>query len=438
MKNYLIIGNSAGGIGASEAIREIDNQGGIAIVSDEPYHAYSRPMISEYLSHERTYEQMFFRPADFYKKNGISLIAGQKVEKLDLQNKTALLNSGQKMSWDNLLLACGGQPIVPRTEGGDKKGIYTFISLDDAKKLDSVVRKDMQAVIIGGGLIGMSLTQALVKRGVKVTVVELKDHVLNTILDARASTLVEQKLESMGVRLIMGHTVARITGNSGEVDGVELDTGEKIACGLLVFAIGVTPRLDLARGAGIGINRGILVDRRMQTSQDGVYACGDMAEAYDFLLGSTRLLPIWPAAFIGGRVAGANMAGSYKEYEGSTVMNALSYFSFPIVAAGMVNLEKEEGYEVLTTLMATSTASGQPYYRKIVLKDNRIVGLLCAGAVDRAGIVFGLMKDKVDVSSFKGELISPSFGFASMPEVVRKERLKLNKAPEKEKVLQRA
>lgn len=418
MKKYLIIGNSAGGIGASEAIRDADKKGNITILTDEPYHTYSRPMISEYLSHERTYEQMFFRPPDFYRKNAINFMPAKKVQKLDLEGRTALLEDGQKIAWDFLLLACGGLPIVPRTEGGDKNGIFSFTTLDDAKKLDMVVKEGSKAVVIGGGLIGMSLTQALTKRGVKVLVVELKEHVLNTILDAQASILVEEKLKAAGVRLVMSHTVARILGSSEEVQGVELDNGENFDCETLIFAIGVSPRLDLVKGTDIGLNRGILVDRTMKTSHPAVYACGDMAEGYDFLLKTSRLLPIWPAAYIGGRTAGFNMAGLNKEYDGATVMNALNYFAYPLAAAGLVNLEKEEGYEVLTSLKP-------PFYRKVVLKDNRIVGLLYAGLVDRAGILYGLMKDGVEVSSFKAELLSPSFSFASMPEAVRKERLKL-------------
>lgn len=448
MKNYLIIGNSAGGIGASEAIRGLDKKGNITILSDEPYHTYSRPMISEYLSHERTYEQMFYRPADFYRKNSINFMPAKKVQKLDLDNKNAILDDNQKLVWDYLLLACGGQPIVPRTEGGDKKGIFSFTTLNDAKRLDNIVKSGSQAVVIGGGLIGMSLTQALIKRGVKVVVVEMKSHVLNTILDAQASMLVEEKLKTAGVKLVMGHTVARIMGKASEVEGVELDNGERIDCELLVFAIGVSPRLELVKGTDIGINRGILVDRSMRTSHPGVYSCGDMAEGYDFLLKINRLLPIWPAAYIGGRTAGFNMSGQNKEYDGATVMNALNYFSYSLVAAGLVNLEKEEGYEVLSSLKSSSSGSGQAsLYRKIVLKDNRIVGLLYAGLVDRAGILFGLMKDGVDVSSFKGELLSPSFSFASMPEALRKERLNLTikassagsgQAREKEGALQKA
>ncbi|MDO8636873.1 MAG: NAD(P)/FAD-dependent oxidoreductase, partial [Dehalococcoidia bacterium] len=174
------------------------------------------------------------------------------------------------------------------------------------------------------------------------------------------------------------------------------------------------------------------IDRNLKTSHAGVYACGDMSEGYDFLLKINRLLPIWPAAYIGGRTAGFNMAGRNTEYDGATVMNAMNYFSFPLVVAGLVNLEKEEGYEVMTSLKSSM-------YRKIVLKDNRVVGLLYTGAVDRAGIVYGLMKDGIDVSAFKGELISPSFGMASMPEALRKERMKLIvNSHEKEKALQRA
>jgi NAD(P)H-nitrite reductase large subunit len=189
---YLIIGNSAGGIGAVEAIRELDGAGTMAIVSDEPYPAYSRPLISEHLFEGRPLEKMLYRPADFYKKNKIQKFFGERVAKIDYSGHGLKLESGRTLSWQRLLLATGGSPIVPKIEGGDAKNVFTFTKLDDAKAIDAFLNQsqgETKALVIGGGLIGVSASEALVKRGVKVTVVEMKDWILNTILDEEAAAL---------------------------------------------------------------------------------------------------------------------------------------------------------------------------------------------------------------------------------------------------------
>ena len=133
---YLIIGNSAGGIGAAEAIRELDKQGTMAIVSDEPYPAYSRPLISEHLFEGRPLERMLYRPADFYEKNNIQTLFGEKVAKIDFSGHGLKLKSGKKLEWQELMLATGGSPIVPKIDGGDAKSVFTFTKLDDAKGID--------------------------------------------------------------------------------------------------------------------------------------------------------------------------------------------------------------------------------------------------------------------------------------------------------------
>lgn len=344
---YLIVGNSAGGIGAAEAIREVDKKNPITMVSDEPYPAYSRPLISEYLAGERTVDEMLFRPADFYSQNNITLLLGQKVKQLRLGSRIAMLASGEQIAWKKLLLATGGIPIVPKMEGTDKKGIFTFLTLEDAKAIDEFIRDCGRAVVIGGGLIGISVTEALVKRRVDVTIVEMKDRVLNTILDEQASSIAEETLKQAGVRVITNHTVAEVAGEES-VKGVVLDSGERIPCDLVVIAIGVLPRIELVRDTGIKVNRGVVVDRYMSTSYPDVYSCGDVAEAYDFIYAANRLTPIWPNAYIGGRVDGYNMAGARAEYLGGTAMNSLNYFGLDIATAGIVIPPDGSSYEVIT------------------------------------------------------------------------------------------
>ena len=212
---YLIIGNSAGGIGAAEAIREIDRAGTIAIISDEPYPSYSRPLLSEYLAKRRPLQRMLFRPSDFYEKNNIQASLGEKAVELDINSHAIKLEDGRKITWDKLLMATGGLPIVPKIEGIELGKVFTFTTLDDAKAIDEFLKecpeRKIRAVVIGGGLIGVSAAEALVKRGVEVTIVEMKKHVLNTILDDEASALVETALRQSGVEIVIGNTVDKVS-----------------------------------------------------------------------------------------------------------------------------------------------------------------------------------------------------------------------------------
>ncbi|MFH1650491.1 MAG: FAD-dependent oxidoreductase [Chloroflexota bacterium] len=419
---YLIIGNSAGGIGAVEAIRRTDTAGALMVVSDEPYPAYSRPMIAEHLASGIPVEKMLFRPADFYEMNTVKTLLGEKVAVVDFKGQTARLESGGQISWEKLLLATGGVPIVPPLKGIDYNGVFNFITLDDAGKiarfLNRFQHRSAGAVIIGGGLIGVSAAEALVKRGLKVTIVEMKERILNTILDEEASALAAGVLEEAGVHIVTGHTVAEAGSYTrGSVSSAELEGGETIPCSLVIVAIGVRPRLELVEKSDVAVNRGILVDSHMATSVPRVYACGDAAEAYDFVIGERRVTPVWPNAYSGGVVAGSNMAGVPAEYAGGTSLNALKYFGMHIVSAGMVTAP-DDSYEVISE-------RHEDIYRKVVLKDGRVKGLIFIGDIEKSGIIYNLMKDGVDVTAFKDTLTKADFGLAALPEALWRSHLEM-------------
>ncbi|MEE9583379.1 MAG: FAD-dependent oxidoreductase, partial [Dehalococcoidales bacterium] len=348
----------------------------------------------------------------FYEANGIQTILGIKVVRLDADARSVELEDGTGISWRKLLLATGGRPIVPPIDGIARRGVFTFTTLSDAKAISRFLNGIERVVVIGGGLIGVSAAEALVKRGVKVTIVEMKERVLNTILDEEASALEAEAMMLAGVDIITNHTVAEISsspGKSGSVTGVTLDDGRQIACGLVIVAIGVSPRTELVAGI-LEVNRGIVVSSRMATSRADIYACGDAAEAYDFVYGGNRLTPVWPNAYLGGRAAGFNMAGKPVEYQGGTAMNALKYFGLDVISAGMVS-PPDDGYQVVS-LRQDAT------YRKVVVKDGRLVGMVFCGDIEQSGIVFTLMKDRVDVGDFFKALVADDFGLAYLPEEV--------------------
>ncbi|HXZ94410.1 MAG TPA: FAD-dependent oxidoreductase, partial [Dehalococcoidia bacterium] len=344
-------------------------------------------------------------------------LPGKKVTHLKLNDRTAWLEDNEQIAWDKLLLAVGGKPIFPKMKGSDKRGVFTFTNLDDAKAVDRFLDNTRRAVVIGGGLIGISVTEALVKRGIDVMVVEMKERILNTILDQQASLMAEEVLKQAGVEIITSHTVVEITGRE-TVDGIVLDNEEAMPCDLVVVAIGVLPRPELALDAKLKVNRGIVVDHHMTTNHPDVYACGDVAEAYDFVYGENRLTPIWPNAYIGGRIAGFNMAGISTKYAGGTAMNSLNYFGIDITSAGMPTAPGDDGYEVISR-------QDSSMYQKIILKDNLIVGMISVGNIEKSGIVFGLMRDRVNVESFKQSLLADNFGLAFFPRALWQERLEI-------------
>ncbi|MFB3889025.1 MAG: NAD(P)/FAD-dependent oxidoreductase [Candidatus Bathyarchaeia archaeon] len=419
MPKYVIVGACAAGIGAVEAIREVDPVGTITVISEEQCPHYSRPMISDYVSGKADLQKMKTRDDEFWQKNEVQTLTGKKAICLNTEERTVSLETGDKIAYERLLIATGGKPFVPKMEGSDKEGVYTFTNIHDAEALAArtVEKHAGKAVVIGAGLIGISVTEALVKRGLQVTLVELQDRILSLLLDAQASDIVADVVRKAGVSIVTGQSVQCIVGkpeNDREVGGVVLTKGEKMPCDLVVVAIGVVPRTELVTGTDVKTNRGIVVDSHMRTSVPDVYAGGDVAEAYDFVLGQNRLLPLWPLAVLEGRVAGYNMAGKKTDYSGGTSMSSLKYFGIPIVSVGLANPKEDPSLEILTAHSAQKAV-----YKKLVLKDNVIIGLTLVNDIERAGIFFHLMKNRVNVKRFKHELLADGFSLATLPASIR-------------------
>jgi len=418
MSKYVIVGASAAGIGAVEAIREVDPVGTITVISEEPCPRYSRPMISDLVSGKANFEKMKWRDDHFWDKNEVQALTGRTAVSLNLADKYIALDKGDCVNFEKLLIATGGRPFVPKIEGADKEGVFTFTTLSDAERLAAKIETAKRVVVIGAGLIGVSVTEALVKRGLQVTMVELKDKILSLILDPKSSEMVENVIKKAGVTIVTGQTVQRILGTPEDdnvVGGAVFTSGDQVQCDLVIIAIGVIPRLELVAGTDVKTNKGIIVDRFMRTNVSDVYASGDVAETYDFVFGANRLLPLWPLAQLEGKVAGYNMAGKKAGYPGGTAMSALKYFGIPIISIGVVNPKENDAYEILT-----KHDPERNLYKKIVLKDNVIVGITLVNDIEKAGILFHLMKNCAKVKKFKQELLSENFGLATLPRSLRK------------------
>jgi NAD(P)H-nitrite reductase large subunit len=265
-------------------------------------------------------------------------------------------------------------------------------------------------------LIGLKATEGLLGRGISVTLVELADRILSATFDRRASEIIEGALKKEGCRVFLKNTVAKIAGDrSGRVKEAVLRNQRKVPCQVVIEAVGVLPEVEWLKGTEVRCDRGILVNEYLQTSAEGVFAAGDCCQTPGFFGGPPRVFPIWPSAVRQGKVAGFNMAGGKKEYDGPLVMNSVELCGIPTISVGLTDPQEGNGYE---TVESVNEKKG--VYKKLVLRDDRIVGALFVGDISRAGVYTGLIKEAVKTGDLKPHLLKENFGLIHLPKDYRK------------------
>lgn len=416
--DYVMVGNSTAAVGAIEAIRACDPAGTIAVIASETEHTYSRPLITYYMAGKVEESNVYYRPADFYEKMNVTRIFGRQVESVKPLESTVILDDGDKISYNSLLLAAGGAPIALNVPGIERPGVFFMNTMEDARRAKGWLAHTKRAVVVGAGLTGLKTAEALAEIGQEVTVVELAGRVLAMALDGTGSELVRRVLVERGIDVL---TEVQVTGfegcdDSNDVCAASLNTGESIACDTAFLTVGVRPRIDMVKDSGIAVNRGILVDLSMRTNIENIYAAGDIAEAYDPLAGAQRVLPILPNAYVGGRVAGLNMVGKDASYNVGMSVNSVNFFGFPIMSAGFAAQEEGDGFRVISRLDGMN-------YRKFVIKENKLVGMIISGNVERAGVMTGIMRANVDVNGLEDSLLDGTLGLIDLPEEVVEERI---------------
>ncbi|NLT74063.1 MAG: NAD(P)/FAD-dependent oxidoreductase [Chloroflexi bacterium] len=412
----VIIGNSATAVGAIESIREHDQSAEITVISDEGPMIYSRPMLSHYLAGEIDRARLAYRPSDFWTRHNVAVIADDAVVSIDPVGHSVETNSGRVIGYDRLLIATGGQPIVPPLPGLDLDGVFTFTRQGDATQLSRFLEgvNSPRALVVGGGMIGIKATDSLWKRGAHVTMVELAPMILAAALDGPASEMVCRLLRENGVDVRTENTVTEIHGEDGRVRYATLKDASTVECDVVVFGIGVRPNSGLANAAGLKVNRGICVDEFMRSSNPHIYAAGDVAEAYDLVVDMNRTVAIWPNAYRQGAIAGAHMVGIERPDPGGVAMNTVEVMGVPAMSIGNGNAP-EEGHDVLVRLDESANV-----YRRLVLREGRLVGAILVGEIDRAGIYTGLIRNRIDVGQQRQRLLDGHMSLLSTPEQYRK------------------
>ncbi|MEN6478016.1 MAG: FAD-dependent oxidoreductase [Anaerolineales bacterium] len=412
----VIIGNSASAVGVVETLREHDQRAEIVMVSEEPHMIYSRPLLDHYLAGKIGRPRLAYRSADFHQRHNVTPLFETRIERLDTAAHEAIATDGRRIGYDKLVICTGGLPIFPPIPGREAQGVYTFTRLDDVDGINARIEQQQvtDAVVVGGGMIGIKATDALTRRGVHVTMLELAPRILSAALDEAASGIMAERLRRAGVSVLTGNTLSAINSTGGQVTGVTLQDGNEVPAQLVVFGIGVRPNTTLVQGSDIVVNRGIVVDRQMRTSNPDVYAAGDVAEAYDLVVDLNRTVAIWPNAYRQGGIAGADIAGLLSHDRGGVAMNAIEVDGLPAMAIGSSNAEGGD-YEVFAELDPERLR-----YKRLVLQGGRLVGAILVGQINRAGIYTGLIRTRMDVSDYRKQLLSESFGLLSLPEHYRK------------------
>lgn len=402
---YVIIGNSAAGIACVEGIRSADAEGEITIVSDEPFAAYGRPLISYYLLGATDRQRMLYRPADFYEKNRVRTLLGARAEKIDPAAQKIVLRGGEEIPYDRLLVATGSRPFEPPMEGiASVKERFRFMTMDDALALEKALSPEKRVLIVGAGLIGLKCLEGILHRVKSVAVVDLAGRILPSILDETGAGIVQRRLEEKGAEFYLSDSVTRFNGNAAH-----LKSGREIGFDILVTAVGVRPNIELVKEAGGKVARGICADECGRTSVPDVYAAGDCAESFDIASGTERVLALLPNANFQGRCAGINMAGGRAELKNAVAFNAIGFFGTHVFTAGAYDGE------------CYTERSGNTY-KALFFKDDRLKGFILIDLPERAGIYTMLLRESIPLSSVNFGELKHSPGWNALPSEMRRAR----------------
>lgn len=411
MKQYVIIGNGVAATGCVEGIRSADSEGKITVISGENRPVYCRPLISYYLEGKATPEKMNYRSPDFAEKMNCEFIYGKQAVQLRQDDKTVVLDDGTVLPYDEVCIATGSVPFVPPFAGLDTvEKQFSFMTMDDALALDAAVNKDSRVLIVGAGLIGLKCAEGLHGRVASITVCDLADRVLSSILDTQSAAVMQQHLEENGIHLLLGDTVSQF-----EKNVASMRSGAEVEFDVLVLAVGVKANTALARQAGAEVNRGILVNEKMETTVPGIFAAGDCTEGMDASLGQRRVLAILPNAYLQGRCAGINMAGGNAVHDKAIPMNSLGLLGLHAMTAGTAFSEADGG-----SMVEEKSEVG---WKRFFVKDGLLTGFMLLGDVDRAGIYTALIREKTPLDSIDFAALKKSPTLAAMPKENRRKKL---------------
>ncbi|WP_298720647.1 nitrite reductase large subunit NirB [uncultured Ferrovibrio sp.] len=391
-ERLLIVGNGMAPGRMLERLLEIaPGRYDITIFNAEPRVNYDRIMLSPVLSGEKTYEQIVIHGDGWYIRNGITLHKGTRVTGIDRVGKTITTDNGLVEKYDKLVIATGSVPFIIPVPGNNLPGVLTYRDLDDVDAMILAAKSRDRAVVIGGGLLGLEAAAGLAEQGMSVTVVHLMPTLMERQLDANAGYLLKKAIESRGIKVLTGANTKAITGN-GKVQAVELEDGTVVPADLVVMAVGIRPNAALGKKAGLAVNRGIIVDDQLRTSDPDIFAVGECVEHRGMTYG--LVAPLYEMA----GVLAKTLAGEQAAYHGSVMATKLKVTGIDLFSAGDFAEAKDREEIVLRD-------AGRGIYKRLVLKDSRIIGTVLYGDTADGAWFFQLLRERKDISEMRDTLI---------------------------------
>lgn len=386
----VIVGN---GMAAAKLVEHLSARAlgryAIAVIGEEPALAYNRVLLSSVLADEVAQSETVLKPKRWWRDRGVTLLYGQAAIAVDHDIRRIRLASGATIPYSKLVLATGSRPIVLPIEGRELAGVMTFRDLRDVDMLKSVGK--CNAVVIGGGLLGLEAAYGLAKAGAKVTVVHLMDRLMERQLDAEAAQMLKAAVETKGIDVLLNAETARFAGNKN-VERVELKDGRVVPADIVVMAAGISPNVALARTAGVSINRGIVVDDGMQTDIPGIYAIGECAEH------DGRCVGLVEPAYEQAKVLADRLTGGSASYRGSIPATNLKVTGVSVFSAG--DFLGGDGTE-----QVLFRDPGLGLYKKLVIRNDRLVGAVLFGDTADALWYLDLIRTGLPIDAFRNELV---------------------------------
>ena len=370
----------------------------VTVVGAEPAPAYNRVLLSSLLAQDVAESDCRLRERPWYLRQGVRLITGAAATAIDLAEREVVVGELTTLPFDRLVLATGSDPIRLPRPGMDLPGVITFRDLADVAAIRDAAPRGARAVVIGGGLLGIEAAYGLARRGVKTTLVHVMDRLMERQLDRRAAVLIKAAIEAKGIRVLLEADTAAIDGVD-RAEAVRLADGRVLPADLVVVAVGVRPAAELAKRAGLEVQRGIVVDDMLETSAPGVHAIGECAEHRGTAYGLVE--PAYEQADVLAR----RLGGEDARYAGSLVAASLKVSGVPVFSAGIV-ADDAEAEPIIFSDPATGT------YRKLTIRDGRLVGAVLVGDVAEGPWYCDLIRSGEPVSSFRNDLM---FGRPSQP-----------------------
>ncbi len=410
MKHFVIIGNGVAAAACIEGIRSVDQKSSITVISEEKHPVYCRPLISYYLEGKTDPERMNYRSPDFYEKKNCEVLYGRKAVKINKRPKTVVLDNGEELSYSSVCVATGSSPFVPPFQGLETvKETYSFMTLDDAEALNAAIGKDTKVLIVGAGLIGLKCAEGIYEKAGHITVCDLADRVLSSILDQECASVMQKAMEEAGIEFLLGDSAERFDGQVAY-----MKSGKTVEFDVLVLAVGVRANTSLVKDLGGDVNRGILVNTKMETSLPYIYAAGDCSEGDDITLGAKRVLAILPNAYLQGHTAGVNMAGGEEIFDKGIPMNSIGFFGLHAMTAGSY-YGTDEGGECFE-----ERAEGK--IKRLFVRDGILTGFILIGETERAGIYTSLIREQTPLDKIDFEMLKRIASSAVFNREIRKQR----------------